>query len=313
LNVFAVQICGFWLIKANLFIDYLKYIFAVLYLLIFNSVMAYISQLLIYPVKSLGGIPLKEASITTRGLNYDRRWMLVDEKNQFMSQRSLVQLALFDLALQDNGLLVTYRPTGEIAVIPFAPNVKEVMQVTIWDDECLAACVDYALDEWFSQILKIKCRLVYMADDSLRPVDPRYAGPGYITSFADAYPTLIISEASLQDLNCRLRNKVTMEQFRPNIVIAGTSAYQEDYLLNFEIAGINFKGVKPCARCIMIGINPLTAVTSTEPQKTLSEYRKVNNKIYFGQNLISDGEGTLTVGDQLNIIQLGVPIQFDAK
>jgi uncharacterized protein YcbX len=275
--------------------------------------MAHISQLFIYPVKSLRGIALKKASITTRGLNYDRRWMLVDEKNQFISQRSLVQLALFDLILQDNGLLVTYTPTGEVAIIPFAPNVKEVIQVTIWDDECLAACVDYALDEWFSQILKIKCRLVYMAEDSLRPADPMYAGPGYITSFADAYPTLIISEASLQDLNCRLKNKVTMEQFRPNIVIDGTSAYQEDCLLNFKVAGISFKGVKPCARCIVIGINPLTAVTSTEPLKTLSGYRKVNNKIYFGQNLISDGEGAVSVGDQLNIIQLGVPMKFDAK
>jgi uncharacterized protein YcbX len=273
--------------------------------------MIHISQLFIYPVKSLGGIALQQAEVTSRGLEHDRRWMLVDGNNQFMSQRKFAQMALFKLEIHDEGIWVIHEPTHKTIIIPFFPQTTESVLVTIWDDVCAATVVNAELDEWFSNILRFKCRLVYMPDDSLRPVDPQYAGPEHITSFADAYPMLVISEESLHDLNSRLGQKVTMNRFRPNMVINGTSAYQEDYMLQFEVAGINFYGVKPCARCVMIGVDPLTAINSAEPLKTLSGYRKVNNKVYFGQNLIYDKPGILRVGDMLIVKDLGMPLSFD--
>jgi uncharacterized protein YcbX len=274
--------------------------------------MPQISQLFIYPVKSLGGIALSKALVTSRGLQYDRRWMLVDENNHFLSQRKLPQMAHFKLALLADGLEVTHKLTLSKKIIPFVPQNNEKIKVKIWDDECIGTYVSIEHDEWFSEKLSFKCRLVYMDDDSIRPVDPEYAGPENITSFADAYPMLLISEASLSDLNSKLSIAVGMERFRPNIVIKDTDPYIEDKMLDFEVAGINFYGVKPCARCVMIGVDQQTAIVNAEPLKTLSGYRKANNKIYFGQNLIHHGDGIVTVGDELNIKQLGNPVQLNA-
>jgi len=273
--------------------------------------MPQISQLFIYPVKSLGGIALSNALVTNRGLQYDRRWMLVDENNQFLSQRKFPQMAHFKLALLSDGLEVTHKPTSAKLIIPYVPQTNERMSVIIWDDVCTGTCVNIDHDEWFSERLAFKCRLVYMDDDSIRPVDPKYAGPEDMTSFADAYPMLLISEASLNDLNNKLSIAVGMERFRPNIVIKGTEPYIEDKMFEFEIAGINFFGVKPCARCVMIGVDQETAVTSSEPLKTLSGYRKSNNKIYFGQNLIHNGKGLINIGDELNIKMLGAHVQLN--
>ncbi|MFD1255458.1 MOSC domain-containing protein [Mucilaginibacter terrae] len=267
--------------------------------------MAHISQLYIYPVKSLGAISLQQSEVTSRGLRYDRRWMLIDEKNRFLSQRKYPQMSLFHLILQENGIKVTYQPTGQHIIIPYKPQTNTVVEVDVWDSLCTGNYVSEEVDEWFSTLLNITCRLIYMTDDSLRQVDERYAGPGHITSFSDGYPILLISEASLADLNTRLTHPVSINRFRPNIVIKGTEAYLEDCLQHFEAGGISFYGVKPCARCVMIGVDPLTANTGAEPLKTLASYRKVNNKIYFGQNLIHKGEGTISIGDELNIKQLG--------
>jgi hypothetical protein len=290
----------------------IKYKYRYLIFALFNLfIMPKISQLYIYPVKSLGGISLQQAQVTSRGLQHDRRWMLIDESNVFLSQRKFPQMALFKLSLLEEGLEVIHASSLSRAVIPFIPQTQEHLSVKIWDDECIGTRVSPALDEWFSNLLSFNCRLVYMGENSLRPVDPNYAGPQHITSFADAYPMLLISEASLNDLNARLKEPIGMERFRPNMVITNTEPYQEDALQHFTAAGINFYSVKPCARCVMIGVDQQTATTGTEPLKTLSGYRKANNKIYFGQNLIHDGEGVLTVGDDLSIKQLGNKLQLN--
>jgi len=153
-------------------------------------------------------------------------------------------------------------------------------------------------------MLQIKCRLVYMPVSTFRQVDERYAEPGQITSFSDAYPFLMIGQASLDELNSRLEEAVPMDRFRPNIVFTGGEAFQEDQMQHFRINNINFYGVKPCARCQVITIDQENGITGKEPLKTLSDYRKKNNKVYFGQNLVHRGEGNISVGDEISINEL---------
>jgi len=261
-----------------------------------------ISGLFIYPVKSLGGIALTNAEVSSRGLEYDRRWMLVDENNRFLSQREVPEMALLDVEITTNGLLVMHRlQPEEFIAVPFLFDAKEAAVCTIWDDTCLAEFVSSEIDNWFTAILKIKCRLVYMPLAARRQVDQHYAGSDHITSFADAFPFLMVGQASLDDLNSRLQQVVPMDRFRPNIVFTGGEAFQEDQMQHFTIGSLNFYGVKPCARCPVVNIDQEKGATGKEPLKTLSGYRKKNNKVYFGQNLVHDGEGMISIGDEIRI------------
>ncbi|MGI4750150.1 MAG: MOSC domain-containing protein [Janthinobacterium lividum] len=264
-----------------------------------------ISGLFVYPIKSLGGISLNKAQVTSRGLEHDRRWMLVDENNRFLSQREIPEMALLYVELTPKGLLVMHRKKAEeFIAIPFLFDANEEAICTIWDDECQAEFVDTEIDKWFTRILKIKCRLVYMPKNSKRMVDQQYAEPGQITSFSDAYPFLLAGEASLEDLNSRLKEPVLMDRFRPNIVFSGGEAFQEDQMAEFQIGDLHFYGVKPCARCPVITIDQESGISGKEPLKTLAIYRKKNNKVYFGQNLVHEGDGSLSIGDELVIKEL---------
>ncbi|GAB2691640.1 MOSC domain-containing protein [Mucilaginibacter koreensis] len=260
-----------------------------------------LSQIFIYPVKSLGGVALQEAEVTDRGLQYDRRWMLIDDNNTFLSQRSHPAMALFGLQLADDGFEITYKPDGSMYTIPFQPVIGSAVTVSIWDDTCTAMLVDTAADVWFSQKLNLSCRLVYMSDDAHRPVDHRYAKNNEQVSFADAYPFLIIGQASLNELNSRLAAPVEIDRFRPNLVFEGGEAHAEDMMGKIKIGSLKFYGVKPCARCVMIGINQQSGQSGKEPTKTLAGYRTRNHKIYFGQNLLHQGEGKISVGDEIQV------------
>ena len=272
--------------------------------------MLQISQLYIYPIKSLGGIELKSSVLTDRGLEHDRRWMLIDENNRFLSQRENARMALFKLSLESDALKVTCSADDSFIYIPFIPLKQDTVQVTIWDDTCTGQYVSDRADAWFTQKLGINCRLVYMADDSYRPTDPRYTTSGTITSFADAYPLLLIGQASLDDLNSRLAVALPINRFRPNIVFTGGEPYSEDAMQHIIINGINIYGVKLCARCIMTTIDQVTTQKSKEPLKTLASYRRKGNKILFGQNLANIGEGTLNVGDELKVLTLQTEERF---
>jgi uncharacterized protein YcbX len=271
-----------------------------------------ISELYIYPIKSLGGIAVTYAEVTDRGLKYDRRWMLVDEQNRFLTQREFPQMTLLKVHIESNGLLVTHHLNGSVS-IPFKQHNPNKQQVVIWDDTCIGVFVSNEHDTWFSDALGIKCRLVYMPDDTRREVDQRYAPEGMITSFSDAYPFLIIGQASLDDLNSRLAEPLPMNRFRPNIVFAGGDPFEEDLMKHIHIAGISFYGVKLCARCIMTTINQQTAVKAKEPLKTLASYRFKNNKILFGQNLIHEGMGVITVGDTIEVLSTHDEDRFIVK
>jgi len=260
-----------------------------------------ISELYIYPVKSLGGIKLNLAVVTDRGLQYDRRWMLIDKNNRFISQREHAAMTLLTPKITDKHLIIS-APDNTSVNIPLNCDKQELIEVSIWDDTCLAQLVDKAFDDWFSRQLSIDVRLVFMPDETLRFTDPKYTEAGHITSFSDAYPFMMIGQASLDDLNKRLVEQLPINRFRPNLVFTVGQPYQEDTMDDFTINGIHFNGVKLCARCNIITINQATAISAKEPTRTLASYRAKNKKIYFGQNLAHNGTGVICVEDEICLL-----------
>ncbi len=271
--------------------------------------MIQIQDLYIHPIKSLGGIRVAEALVTDRGLQYDRRWMLVDENLRFLSQRECHRMALLQTAMDGTGIRVSLKTDPQQSfLIPLAPVTQESLEVQIWDDHCKALTVSPEADRWFSRMLGIPCRLVYMPEDSRRHVDPAYAVNGEITSFSDGYPILAIFQESLDDLNARLAEKIPMDRFRPNLVLKGGNPYDEDRLGAFRIGNTMFRGAKPCARCVVTTIDQQQGTASSEPLKTLSTYRQMNHKVIFGQNILVNGTGQIRVGDGIQELNWNPPL-----
>lgn len=284
-----------------------------------------VSQLWIYPIKSMKGISLDSVQLEKRGFQYDRRWMLVDKDKNFITQRQYPRMTLiepsFESDVMDFGLSVR-APDMPVLIIPYPdPQIElyDEVQVTCWDDQVKAHHINTAIDNWFSEFLEIDCQLVYMPDSTLRPVDPDYALSAQgddIASFSDGFPNLVISEASLDDLNSRLDMDLSMKRFRPNIVLSGCEPYAEDCLGHFKINQVDFFAVKPCSRCVITTINPKTGEKeSREPLRTLSQFRKKNNKVFFGQNLLHKltyvSDNRLNIGDKLEIIKASEALTFD--
>jgi uncharacterized protein YcbX len=261
-----------------------------------------ISELLIYPVKSLGGISVKSAVLTDRGFEYDRRFMLIDSHNRFVTQREFPELAFFKTAILGNQLSITDKRDGSSVAVNLIVVEGEQIGVQIWDDCCQAILLDSTVADWFSARLSQPVRLVYMPDDSQRPVDPAYAAKGELTSFSDGYPVLIIGAESLKNLNARLENPIPMDRFRPNIVFSGGYPHIEDTFMTFKAGDVQLQAVKPCARCVMTTTDQETGQRTAEPLKTLSKYRSQHNKIYFGQNLLASKTGEVRLGDHLIVL-----------
>ncbi len=260
-----------------------------------------VTGLIIYPVKSLAGIELQESDVNNMGLKYDRRWMLVSHEGKFLSQRTLPQMALIKTEIDDGRLTLSMAGKGSHVVAATDDNSVK-MNVTIWKDNLQVQKVGNESDAWLSDCLGVDCHLVYIADDVLRQCDLDFAEEGERTGFADGFPMLFISEESLADLNQRLDVSVDMRRFRPNVVIAGCDAYAEDELKSFSIADIAMKGVKPCSRCPMPMVDPdLGKRAGQEPIATLSKYRKWDNKVFFGMNVIHQQQGVIRVGDSLEL------------
>jgi uncharacterized protein YcbX len=236
-------------------------------------------------------------------LEYDRRWMLVHGDNQLLTQRERPEMALMKVSLGSGGLLVYFKEEGDPLHIPYLPAQHVEMEVQVWDDTCTGLWVSAEADQWFSQRLNMDCKLVYMHEESQRITDPRYDPEGTLTSFSDAYPFLLIGQASLDDLNSRLSESLPMNRFRPNIVFTGGNPYQEDTMRLFKVGPIQFKGVKLCARCVITMTNQETAQVGKEPLRTLAQYRRKENKLLFGQNLVHNGRGEISVGDQIEVLE----------
>ena len=269
--------------------------------------MPQLSDIYIYPVKSLGGIRLDKSEVTDRGLKYDRRWMLIDENNRFISQREHPKLAIFSTELFTSFLRITdTRVMSGVLVIlkPQPSHVVNFVKVTVWDDEVTAWEISKIANNFLTKALGIPVRLVYMPDESHRKTEVDYSLSGdEITSFSDGYPILVIGQNSLDDLNNKLAEPITINRFRPNFVFTGGQAFEEEEWHEFKVENLRFFGVKPCARCVMTTIDPQTGEQKgKEPLLTLNKYRKAGNKILFGQNVLISQTGSVSVGDNIEVI-----------
>jgi len=286
----------------------------------------HVSEVNIYPIKSLKGISLDSAVVEERGLRHDRRWMLTDRDGIFMTQREFPRMALIDVAIASDGLRVTSENAGEMA-IPFEPDKGERQRVTIWNSICDAEVYRGAVSEWFSDVLGTACQLVRMPDATQRHINPIFDRGRDIVSFADGYPIMVVSEASLEDLNSRLLREMEegigdplpMNRFRPNLVVSDSEPYAEDDWSRIRIGEAVFRSTKPCERCVITTVDQSTGeFTGKEPLKTLATYRMAKDVIpdrfesygmngtavLFGQNLIPETpNATIRVGDAIT----GIP------
>lgn len=260
-----------------------------------------ISEIWVYPIKSLGGIALEKAQVQAKGLRYDRRWMLIDDNGVAMTQRDFPQMALFKPEIVNDKIIVTYKQSGKaIASVEFSSTIaasNDGLTATVWSDDVTVLEVDPEVSQWFSHHLHTACRLVAFPEVNARPVEAQHRVHQEHVSLADAFPFLIIGQRSLDDLNSRLTNPVPMNRFRPNFVFTGGHAFMEDHWKNLAIGQVSFVAVKKSARCALPTVNQDTAEKGPEPLRALSAYRKVGNKVYFGQNLVCLDEGEVRIGD----------------
>lgn len=268
-----------------------------------------LSEINIYPVKSLGGISLQTAALENRGLEFDRRWMLVDKNGLLITQREFPQMALVSVQIEPECLRFEAQGMNSLQ-IPFVPGSNEKITVQVWQDICEAILYEKAVNDWFSQYLQTDCRLVFMPDETRRAVETKYQVKNSdIVSFADAYPFLLIGENSLADLNSRLETHVPMNRFRPSFVVKNAAAFAEDDWKQIKIGTSVFHIVKSCARCSMTTVDQERGeFDGKEPLQTLARYRTVKsngkNKVLFGQYLIAErSDGTVRVGDEIQILK----------
>jgi uncharacterized protein len=259
-----------------------------------------LTSLYVYPIKSAGGFTAPSWPIDACGLEYDRRWMVVDRSSRAITQREQPRLALVRTQIADGALRVT-APGMRPLELSLDPSPAVVATATVWDDSCDAQWLGEGPSSWFATLLGISCSLVYMPETTRRSVDPDYAPDAERVSFADAFPFLLLSEESLAALNERLPRPVPMDRFRPNLVVAGGEAHVEDTLSRFRIGAVELEAVKPCDRCVLTTTDQATGERGPEPLRTLATYRKVGSKVLFGQNVVHYTTGRLTVGEKVSV------------
>lgn len=289
----------------------------------------HISEINIYPIKSLKGISRDSAVVEERGLRYDRRWMLTTPDGVFFTQREFPQMAAISVEVESGGLRVSCEKTGALH-IPFEPDRGERKPVTIWQSLCDGLVYYGPVSEWFSDAIGTDCRLVHMPDNSRRNLNPRFDRGNDIVSFADGYPLMMLGEASLAELNERIAENaehreeyfepLPMNRFRPNLVVSDSDAFAEDNWQRIRIGGeAMFRSTKPCERCVITTVDQSKGeFTGKEPLRTLATFRKAKNIIpnrceqlgvdpngvLFGQNLIAETPGaTITAGDEVVILE----------
>jgi uncharacterized protein len=268
-----------------------------------SDVNATIARLFVYPVKSCAGVEVREAVLTDMGLDLDRAWMVVDSDGEFVSQRELPRMALIKPQLKTSDIVL--RAPGMLALHLSIDGVEQPTRVRVWDDEVPAYDMGNTAAQWFTDFLGQPLRLVRFDPDHQRLSPLQWTGgveaPNH---FSDGYPLLVASEASLAGLNSKLvaggHAPVGIERFRPNIVLAGVEAHDEDRVgvLHFAAdAPVQLQPVKPCPRCPIPNVDPVTGVPSPEVGDTLQTYRqdaRVNGAVTFGMNaIVLAGDGQL--------------------
>jgi uncharacterized protein YcbX len=276
-----------------------------------------LSAITLYPIKSCAGLSLEEATLTPLGLMtaqiYDREWMVVDENGVAMTQREHPRMALIKptikgstLEVQAPGMLRLEIPLG----LP-DPSAAPTLQTQVWDDAVLAYDCDALTAEWFTKAIGVPCRLARFHANAKRAVSTTWtSGVQATTMFSDGYPMLVAGTASLDDLNQKLvaagRAAIPMNRFRPNLVIDGIEAFEEDYAESFQIGEVVLKPVKPCPRCPMPSIDQATGEFGPDPLDIMQSYRakpELDGALCFGMNsiLIAGADQRVRVGQEIEV------------
>lgn len=266
-----------------------------------------------FPVKSCRGESVASAVVEPWGLAGDRRWMLVDEAGSALTAREANGLVLIHPELTADGLVVTAPDLPTLAVP--TPDPRAQTPVDLWKSELTAAQAGAEADAWFSKALGRTARLVYLDDPTRRPTSIAFSEPDDRVSFADGFPLLLATEASLAALNDVIversegaHSPLPMTRFRPNVVIAGAEAWAEDDWRRIRIGVAVFRAVKGCARCVMTTIDPDTAVREKEPIASLARIRRWDGATWFGVNLVPDtADVTIRVGDEVEVLDAVAP------
>jgi uncharacterized protein YcbX len=265
-----------------------------------------VDDLRIYPVKALRGYSRPVADVATWGLDQDRRWMVVRPDGTFLTQRELPAMARIDATAEAGAVTLGVDAAPGLRVAVPAPSAER-RQVKVWQDIVPALDAGPEAAAWLSAALGLSCGLVYLDDTGARPVDPAYARPSDRTLFSDGFPVLLANTASLDALNRELPKPIDMSRFRPNIVVSGAAAWEEDRWLRIRIGEVVFRVAKPCARCAVTTVDQVTGERpdKTEPLRTLGRIRRAPGGVMFGQNLIPDGPGRIDIGDPVEILEAG--------
>lgn len=261
-----------------------------------------VSALFIYPIKSCRGIEVQAFRLDDLGPQLDRRFMLVDSRGQCLTQREAPRLSLVVPSLQPTTLTLRAQGMQPLKLPLAVRDGAQVVEVALWEHRGPALDAGVDAREWFSEWLGRECRLVYMPNAELRRVSPEHAPEPAFTAFADGFPELLLSTASIADLSARSQLTLGPERFRPNLVVTGCEAYAEDGWRQIRIGAVRFDVVKPCDRCVVTTIDPLTAEGGKEPLATLSSYRRRGAKVLFGQNCVHRDLGSVRVGDPVEVL-----------
>jgi uncharacterized protein YcbX len=260
-----------------------------------------VSHLNVYPVKSCGGIRLGAATLDRWGIQNDRNWMVVDAENRFVTQRTQHRLALVETALGRERLTLR-APEMAPLELPASGRAGPERTVTVWNDTCRALDQGDAAAEWFSRYLGQPMRLVRIGAGFERTVNEATYPTGADVAFADGYPILILSLASLAALNVRLSEPLPMNRFRPNVVVDGCAAFAEDGWTRIRIGQVTFELVTQCERCVVTTVDQASGISNKEPLATLATFRRKDDAVVFGRNAVHQGVGTLHVGDGVEVL-----------
>jgi uncharacterized protein len=254
----------------------------------------------------LQGLDIADVEVQRCGVAGDRRWMVVDEGGQFITQRECPTMARIAAMQQTAGLML--QTAGQESIgIPRPTDHAEQIQVTVWRSTLWASHAGSLPARWISEALGIPCRLVYLADPGARPVDPDYGQPQDRVSFADGFPVLLTATASLNDLNRRVAPPVPMRRFRPNLVVTGSEPWAEDTWRRIRIGEVIFEQAKSCSRCSVTSVDQATGERPfpREPLRTLATFRRTQAGSMFGQNMIPRTLGRIAVGDPVTVLETG--------
>lgn len=278
--------------------------------------MATLTALNLYPIKSCAAIALTEATLTPAGLMheliYDREWMVVDAQGNCMTQRDYPALARIAPRMYGGGLKLRAPGMLELEITLDLPDPEQAptLEVRVWDDILSAYDCDAVTAHWFSQAVGVPCRLVRFHPHASRVTNTSWTAHRDVpVLFSDGYPFLLISQASLDDLNCKLaaqqRAALPMNRFRPNLVIDGVAAFEEDYMESLDIGAATLKPVKPCARCTMPAVDQASGSVGPDPLDILQSYRanpKLDGGIAFGMNAVLAGPAQkVRVGQEIAV------------